>query len=331
MSESNQRVNCTRAISLVSQMTIAGPRFGFFVTLLAVSMCNDASLGLADTLPTAGADEEVVVLLHGLGRSSGSMVMLEQRLAAAGYTTYNISYPSRKSSPQTLVALLAQTMDECCRMAGKVHFVTHSLGGIMARAFLAAYSPANAGRLVMLAPPNQGSELSDALRDNWLFRTLMGPTAIELGTDSSSWPQRLPPPSVETGVIAGTGSINPIGTLMIPGEDDGMVSVCSTWVEGLSDFLVVPSTHAFIMRSIRVSREVIHFLQNGRFDHQGDDASAAYAALCAARDASAGAGPGGSDLDHTDGHADDKSGGDANGDEPVDNTDAANAGPREKQ
>jgi pimeloyl-ACP methyl ester carboxylesterase len=316
-------------------MTIAGPRFGFFVMLLAVSMGNGASPGLADNLPTAAADEEVVVLLHGLGRSSGSMVMLEQRLAAAGYTTYNISYPSRKSSPQTLVALLAETVDDCCRMAGKVHFVTHSLGGIMARAFLAAYSPANAGRLVMLAPPNQGSELSDALRDNWLFRTLMGPTAIELGTDDSSWPKRLPPPSVETGVIAGTGSINPIGTLMIPGEDDGMVSVCSTWIEGLSDFLVVPSTHAFIMRSIRVSREVIHFLQDGRFDHQGDDASAAYVALCAARDASMGAGPGGGDLNHTDsdtdGVADRNSGGDANGDEPVDIRDAANGGPREKQ
>ena len=301
-------MNRRPAIRVLSHRAAAGRRFALCVGLLAVLMLNGVSRSLADNLPGASVDQEVVVLLHGLGRSAGSMAMLEQRLAAAGFVIYNIDYPSRKSSPQALVTLLAETLDDCCSKASKIHFVTHSLGGIMVRAYLAAYSPANAGRLVMLAPPNQGSELSDALRDNWLFKTLMGPTAAELGTDNSSWPNRLPPPSVETGVIAGTGSINPLGTLVIPGEDDGMVSVCSTWIDGLSDFLVVSATHAFIMRSTQVSREVIYFLQNGRFDHQGDEVSAEYLALCSAEDATTGAEADSSEIGHPDSHTDNDSG-----------------------
>ena len=130
------------------------------------------------------------------------------------------------------------------------------------------------------------------LQDQWLFETLMGPTASELGTDPDSFPNRLPLPPLPTGVIAGTGSINPIGTLVIPGEDDGMVSVCSTWMEGLADFLVVPHTHAFIMRSTRVSEQVIRFLRVGAFDHGDDDPTERYLEQC--RESPA-ADPGGAD------------------------------------
>ncbi|MGB5249125.1 MAG: alpha/beta fold hydrolase [Gammaproteobacteria bacterium] len=249
--------------------------------LVFVASFVGAGRGMAEDLTAADQTEEVVVLLHGLGRGEASMRMLEQRLAVAGYTTYNIDYPSRKASPRTLVSILAAAVNECCGSAAKVHFVTHSLGGIIVRDYLAADPPDNVGRVVMLAPPNQGSELPDLLRDTWLFRTLMGPTALELGTDPSSWPNRLPMPTVETGVIAGTGSINLVGTMVIPGEDDGAVSVCSTWIEGLSDFLVVSATHTFIMRSTRVSSETIRFLQSGHFDHRDDDLTAEYLALCA--------------------------------------------------
>lgn len=227
------------------------------------------------------AAQEAVVLLHGLGRNAGSMALLEQRLSSAGYAVHNIGYPSRQASPEVLVALVAESVEACCSKADKVHFVTHSLGGILIRAFLAREKPANTGRIVMLAPPNRGSELSDVLRDQWLFETVMGPTALQLGTGPDSLPNRLPAPPVETGVIAGTGSINPIGTLVIPGEDDGMVSVCSTWIEGLADFLVVPKTHAFIMRSTRVTAQVTRFLRVGSFDHEGDDLTADYLADCA--------------------------------------------------
>ncbi len=235
----------------------------------------------ADEPPNASdPEQEVVVLLHGLGRNAGSMALMEQRLTGAGYRVHNIDYPSRKAPPDTLVALVAESVAACCAESPRVHFVTHSLGGILARAYLAAEAPVNAGRLVMLAPPNRGSELPDVLGDQWLFEFIMGPTASELGTDPASFPNRLPLPPVQTGVIAGTGSINPIGTLVIPGEDDGMVSVCRTWIEGLADFLVVPQTHAFIMRSTRVTEQVIRFLGVGAFDHEDDDLTARYLEQC---------------------------------------------------
>ncbi len=120
----------------------------------------------------------------------------------------------------------------------------------------------------MLAPPNRGSELVDALSDSQLFRSAMGPSAQQLGTGPESLPNRLPAPEVEVGVIAGTGSINPIGSAVIPDEDDGIVSVESTRLEGMKDFLLVSSSHAFIMRSDEVGRQVVHFLRHGAFERQ---------------------------------------------------------------
>lgn len=249
--------------------------------VLALALVLTAAAAPADEAPgPVDPEQEAVVLLHGLGRSAGSMALLEQRLAGAGYRVHNIDYPSRKAPPDTLVALIAASVEACCAESPRVHFVTHSLGGILARAYLGKSAPANAGRLVMLAPPNRGSELPDLMGDQWLFEFIMGPTASELGTDPGSFPNRLPLPPVPTGVIAGTGSINPIGTLLIPGEDDGMVSVCRTWIEGLADFLVVPHTHAFIMRSTRVTEQVIRFLRVGAFDHEDDDLTARYMAQC---------------------------------------------------
>lgn len=253
---------------------------GLICVVLATAVIPSRADDMSGTPPAAA--QEAVVLLHGLGRNAGSMALLEQRLSSAAYAVHNIDYPSRKAPPEVLVGLLAESVDACCSEASKVHFVTHSLGGILVRAYLAADMPANVGRLVMLAPPNRGSELTDLLRDQWLFETVMGPTARQLGTDPDSLPNRLPPPPVETGVIAGTGSVNPIGTLVIPGEDDGMVSVCSTWIEGLTDFLVVPKTHAFIMRSTRVTSQVLRFLRTGSFDHEGDELTAVYLAGCEA-------------------------------------------------
>ncbi len=250
--------------------------------LIWVALATAAVPLRADDMSGAplAAAQEAVVLLHGLGRNAGSMALLEQRLSRAGFAVHNIDYPSRRAPPEVLVGLVADSVAACCSDVSTVHFVTHSLGGILIRAYLEADMPGNAGRLVMLAPPNRGSELSDLLHDQWLFETIMGPTAQQLGTDPASLPNRLPPPPVETGVIAGTGSVNPIGTMVIPGEDDGMVSVCSTWMEGLTDFLVVPKTHAFIMRSTQVTAQVIRFLRTGAFDHEGDDVTALYLTRC---------------------------------------------------
>jgi pimeloyl-ACP methyl ester carboxylesterase len=222
-------------------------------------------------------EREAVVLLHGLGRSDRSMRPLARRLAAAGFRVENIGYPSLTESPEALVAQLRARIRECCADAPRVHFVTHSLGGILLRAILAGTPPTEAGhdalpgivvgRVVMLAPPNQGSELVDALRQLDLFEWMLGPTAPRLGTGDDSLPKSLPPPTYEVGVIAGNVGINPLGAALLEGANDGTVSVESTRLPGMTDFLVVPHSHPFIMQSETVADQVLEFLRQGHFRH----------------------------------------------------------------
>jgi len=208
---------------------------------------------------------EVVILLHGLGRSDRSMRPLESHLSQAGYRVRNLRYPSRDLTPEELVANLHRQIAACCTGAPRLHFVTHSLGGVLIRAYLAEHSLPNLGRVVMLAPPNRGSEYVDLVGDSRLFQWAFGPTATELGTGSDSLPNRLPKPRFEFGVIAGTRSINPLSPLVVHGESDGTVSVESAQIAGMSDFITVPVSHTFIMRSDTVAGYVIGFLRTGRF------------------------------------------------------------------
>lgn len=207
-----------------------------------------------------------VVVLHGLGRSSFSMWLLASRLTQAGFEVHNLDYPSTEERIDQLVEVLDGELEQCCLSSEKpLHFVTHSLGGILVRAYIARRRPDNLGRVVMLSPPNQGSELVDELRDNPLFQWATGPAGQELGTDSSNLPNRLGPADFEVGIITGSRSLNPLTSWLVTGEDDGKVSVESARLEGMADFLVVPNTHTFIMNSSQVAREVVHFLEQGSF------------------------------------------------------------------
>jgi triacylglycerol lipase len=213
----------------------------------------------------------VVVLLHGLGRSERSMRRLASRLEAAGFAVENLDYPSTRKTPEELVADLEARVASLTAEPCEVHFVGHSLGGLLARAYLAGdigrNCPDNArrGRLVMLGSPNHGSEIVDELRGWRLFDWILGPAAGQLGSDGNSFPSRLGIPNAAFGVIAGTYSWNPLGSRILPGRDDGVVSVESTRLEGMSDFLVLPESHTFIMRSERVARNVVAFLRTGKF------------------------------------------------------------------
>jgi triacylglycerol lipase len=215
--------------------------------------------------PTALREPEDVVLLHGLGRSERVMRPLARALAAAGYRVHNLDYPSTRGTPDQLVEVLHGEIAQCCAWSGRVHFVTHSLGGVMVRAYLAAHPMPQVGRVVMLAPPNHGSEYVDIAGEWTLFRAVLGPTATQLGTAPTSLPNRLPRADFELGVIAGTGSINPLGRALIPGISDGTVSVTSTRLDGMRDFIELPVSHTFIMRNPEVAQQTIRFLRAGSF------------------------------------------------------------------
>ena len=211
------------------------------------------------------SEAESVILLHGYGRTPFSMRPLQKRLEETGFLVHNIGYPSMRRSPPELVKILDEQIKFCCSTSPRIHFVTHSLGGILARAYLSENGLENMGRMVMLAPPNQGSELADIVNGSIILRAILGPTVVQLGTEENSLPNRLPPPWYELGVIAGIDDINPIGSFFVPDPSDGTVAVASTRLEGMRDFVTVHKSHTFIMRSADVADYVIQFLLTGRF------------------------------------------------------------------
>ncbi len=214
-----------------------------------------------------------VFLLHGLGRTSRSMGELESNLFKHGYRVINVDYPSTKHPIEFLAdEILSNVVGQYnTDKQSKIHFVTHSMGGIVVRYYLKHHDLPNLGRIVMIGPPNQGSELVDRLKGDFIFKKSYGPAGQQLGTDEESIPISLGPVDFETGVIAGNRSFNPISSFMIPGPDDGVVSVDRAKVNGMADFLEVPQSHSFIMRNQAVIDQVIYFLENGVFRHEAPD------------------------------------------------------------
>jgi len=210
---------------------------------------------------------ECVVLLHGLARSSRSFSAMENSLVETGYHVVNIDYPSRKQSIEMLAERYVTKAIEKCQSLRpkKIHFVTHSMGGILVRYYLANQLLDNLGHVVMLSPPNQGSEVVDKLGDFPGFYVFNGPAGQQLGTSVESLPNKLGPVDYSVGIITGNKSINLILSTLIPGDDDGKVSVERAKVAGMSDYLIVPHTHPMIMLSEEVIRQTIYYLQSGKF------------------------------------------------------------------
>ena len=217
----------------------------------------------------AASSQEQVILLHGLCRTSRSMLAMEHALTQAGYKVRNVNYPSRTASIETLgEKFIGQAVADCERDgAVKINFVTHSLGGILVRSYLSRHAVPSLGRVVMLGPPNQGSEVVDKLGGWRLFQKINGPAGSELGTSPDSTPSKLGPANFCAGVIAGSRTINWINSFIILGRDDGKVSIARTKLAGMADHLVIPSAHPFLMKNKTAIRQAVYFLQNGKFDH----------------------------------------------------------------
>ncbi|NKB32098.1 MAG: alpha/beta hydrolase [Pseudomonadales bacterium] len=209
---------------------------------------------------------ECVVLLHGLARVSNSMGELESKLNRSGFDAVNINYPSIRYEIDVLADdAVGRGIGQCLSNSPeKIHFVTHSLGGILVRHYLQENELDLLGKVVMLGPPNQGSEIVDGLSPVPGFGFL-GPAGFVLGTEDDSILKDLGPVYFELGVIAGTTNINPIGFLFIDGPNDSIVSVESTKVEGMNAHLVLPVTHTFMMRNNEVIDHTIHYLKTGQF------------------------------------------------------------------
>lgn len=208
--------------------------------------------------------DESVILLHGLARTRRSLNTMAKSLAQT-YSVISIDYPSQRFTIEQLAdAAIGQALKQCSH-SKKVHFVTHSMGGILVRQYLSQHHFENLGNTVMLAPPNKGSELVDRLGPLKWFKRINGPAGQQLGTDSGSKPNQLGCANFSVGVIAGNRCLNPISSRIINLPNDGKVAVNRTHLDGCSHHLVVKSSHTFIMNHPDVLKATLHFLQHGEF------------------------------------------------------------------
>lgn len=241
-----------------------------WLSLVAVTL---SCPGLAKD-PAPRAQSGCVVLLHGLGRTADSMDDMAEALEEAGFATINLDYPSRDFPIEKLAMDTIPQGIRYCRSngSGPLHFVTHSMGGILLRYYLTRAPIENLGRVVMLSPPNQGSEVVDALKDNPLYRWYNGPAGQQLGTGPDDFVAGLGPVNFPVGVITGNTHAFFDGWLsdLIQGEDDGKVSVERAKVAGMADFLVLPYSHPFIMEKKEVIFQTIHFIHHGVFERSPD-------------------------------------------------------------
>ncbi|HEV7927916.1 MAG TPA: alpha/beta fold hydrolase [Verrucomicrobiae bacterium] len=226
----------------------------------------------AGVAPVKGPPGEWIVLMHGLGRTTWSMNRILWGLEAARYNVVVLSYPTRRHGVEGLSEryLHRVLMAKVPVSAAKVHFVTHSLGGIVLRRYLAHHSIPNLGRVVMLAPPNHGSKLVDSLRRNAIGRWVLGRAGRELGTTSNDQPQRLGPVDFSLGVIAGDASLNPIFSRILNAPNDGKVTVESARIDGMTDFTVVRYSHTWMMWRGETLRLILNFIRDGNFGKKAE-------------------------------------------------------------
>ena len=216
-------------------------------------------------------NKETVVLLHGILRSSLDMALLASRLEKEGYNVINLAYPSREKSIEELRDYVHDQLSarDDFNNASQVHFVTHSMGGLIARHLLHTHRPANLGRVVMLSPPNQGSEFADYMLSyptlKSVYEKLFGPAGKQLTANFNHGI----PDSVDypVGIIAGTKSINPIaGYVLGECDHDGIVPVERMKIDGMTDMIEIPATHTFMTFNSSVAEQAAHFLKNGKFN-----------------------------------------------------------------
>ena len=212
--------------------------------------------------------KSIVHLLHGLGRSKTAMWLLADRLEDAGFTVHRVDYSSLTQSQQEIQQeIAAQISAADSGHFASVHFVGHSLGGLLIRAYLEKYRVPNLGRVVLLGTPNKGTPLVDHYRDSWWMQ-LLGPTTLSLGTDKNSFPNSIADPYYPVGVIAGVAETIDNEDIL-PGQDDGLVPLESTKLDGMADMIVIESNHSMMRYDEDVAQQTLSFLRHGKFLRKG--------------------------------------------------------------
>lgn len=230
----------------------------------------------SDVAQESGEEKEIVILLHGIAHAPVNMAGVEYALKKAGYEVLNIGYPSRKQHIDDLAVYLHDTLDEKGvwkeEAYKRIHFTTHSMGGLVLRTYLDKYKEEipkdRLGRVVMLGPPHGGSEVADFLESYALYEWFYGPAGLDLTTQVQE--QIEANIYYDLGIIAGDKEWPYlVAAHVLPGKSDGRVAVKKTKINGMSDHITMSATHSFMSWKPAVHKQIIHFLENGVFSHDG--------------------------------------------------------------
>jgi pimeloyl-ACP methyl ester carboxylesterase len=213
------------------------------------------------------ARQDGVVLLHGTSRTSRSFRKMQAAIEGCGFATLNLGYASRRKALEQLAEDIHPAIEGfAAGIEGSIHFVGHSMGGPLARVYLAKYRPNRLGRVVMLGTPNGGSEIADRLKNVKAYRAWFGPAGQQLITRRDAVLDAiLAPVDYPVSIIAGNRSIYPVSSVFLPKPHDGRVSVENTKLDGMTDHVVIGASHPSLVRNARAVEQTIAFLRDGRF------------------------------------------------------------------
>jgi pimeloyl-ACP methyl ester carboxylesterase len=194
------------------------------------------------------------------------MWKVDLALQEAGFKTLNVDYRSRKRPLEVLADEIRPIVTDFAGTIAPLHIVAHSMGGLLARVYLARYNTVRCSRMVMLGTPNEGSEVADLLKDLALYRAFYGPAGQQVTTDQSLLLTSLPPPSCAVGIVAGNRTLDPIASyFIVPRPNDGRVSVARTRLDGMADHVVIGASHSGLLTNHAAIAQTTTFLREGVF------------------------------------------------------------------
>jgi pimeloyl-ACP methyl ester carboxylesterase len=216
---------------------------------------------------SANATQDGAVLLHGISRTARSFRKMQTALEGCGFATLNQDYASRRKALEALAEDIHPAIQRFADgIDGSVHFVGHSMGGLLARVYIARHRPARLGRVVMLGTPNSGSEIADRLKHIGVYRAWFGPAGQQLVTQrDAAVAAMFPPVDYPVGIIAGNRSVYSIRSAFLPKPHDGKVSVENTKLDGMADHIVMETSHPWLVRNGPAIEQTIVFLRDGEF------------------------------------------------------------------
>lgn len=234
--------------------------------------CDECRARLAEigaARPIAAMSGKAVLLIHGIGRSSKSMSPLVRPLQEDGYTVIPFDYPSTRIPIEESAGYLRKVIGSLEGIE-TIDFVVHSMGGLVVRSYLAGEPDKRLRRMVMLGVPNQGAEMANLVENQPLFRAIYGEAGQQLVGGKAAFAAGLPTPRFEFAVIAGARGTEEGFNPLIPGDDDGTVTVASTRLPGARDFQTVNALHALLMGNRESLAATRHFLKTGSLRESGE-------------------------------------------------------------